>query len=1303
MKSVQKLLALILAFVFTFTAASVWPDAAAEDNVSTANRYNVVLVMDKSGSLRDTDGVGTDPDGLRFDAMKLFLGLLTETGNNVGTIAFDEAIRYDSGLKAVDSLDDKKELVQAVEALGTSYDTDIGLAVLRAVETLSGMKDRNGLPCAILLLTDGMTDFSGNPYSWLLYDRSEAAAQKALQIAQEEGITIHGILLNVDGRAQNGEDEIRFYTDGTRGQIQTVASPEDLTAAFARFYSIINKTEYNNANKVVFSDQGETETVFSVPAFGTEEVNIVIEHGNALSRLESIRVTAPDGSDYPIDAHMLEASRFQLVKIPEPVSGQWRVALRGTPGDSVDVCMIYNASMNIALSSDADRERGEVLKPILFHAVVTDTDVNIDEVTLKDIPGELVIKDLSTGETTRYPMDVSADGYSLALTFDKGGEYEVTASVGLKDFDVRSDSVVLKIDVPQPFAKQSLISDYRSSGTIRDNAWELSLDSLFEDPKGTALSYMLSDSLGGAAEIRDGVLRVKLNELDENAAFTVTATDAYGLTAILPVELTVSHPAAKLDGVKDYSDLGSIRDRIWEIPLADLFDDSIGDGLRYSLSDDLGGALSIENDVLRAKLDELGEKASFSVIAADPYGLTTALPFELTVSRPVARSGGITDVFGVGNVQDRIWEVRLSDLFDDPAGTGLSYALSDDFGDAITIDNGVLRAKLDELGETASFAVTASDSYGFSSVLPFEFTVPHPTARPGGVKDISAVGTVHDKIWEVRLAELFEDAAGAGLSYALSDDLGGAAEIENGVLRVKLAELGEKAAFTVTATDSYGFSAELPFAFNVFRPAPKLDSVNDLSGIGSVQNKIWEVPLANLFDDPTGAGLSYALSDDLGGAAEIENGVLRVKLDQIDKTASFIVIAEDLYGLSSELPVALTLPSPQTTISEISDLSEGQIRNNVWELDLDKLFEDAQQGSLTYTLSDDLNGAASIENGILSADLEKLPENASFFVTAENACGQAAELPINLAVAFPAARLDQQADLLEKGQFSEDGWALDLRTVFEDPAGSKLSYAVSNAPDGALTLENDVLKVRPEGAESISFTVTATDENGLSTSLPVELSFPSPAVRLDSVSDVVGSGQIKGNSWELDLNGLFEDPKGTALRYTLSDDCGGTVSIEDGILTVRPEGTESVSFTVTATDPLGLKAALPFELRFPTPIAKTDGVSETVKTGLFQKGTWEKELHGLFEDPKGTALAYTLSDDYAGRLKIEGETLIADCRGIGEADFTVKATDALGLSAEIPFRLAEKDMTWIILCSLLPATLVPVIMYFFLRRRHRSK
>ena len=289
MKTIQKLLASILVFAFSLTLLNSWPGAAnAEENLSAANRYNVVLVMDKSGSLCNAEGSGTDPDGLRYDAMRLFLGLLTETGNNVGVIAFDEAIRYDSGLQAINTMEDKKALVNAVEQLGTSYDTDIGGAVLRATEILSGMKEKNGLPCAILLLSDGMTDFTSDASQFQM-ERSLASAQQALDAAQAEGITIHGILLNVDNAARSGEEEIRFYTDGTRGQIEKVSSPEDLAATFGRFYSIINKTEYSHDHKIIFPLQGEVETGFFVPAFGVEEVNVVIEHGDTPVEIGNIR------------------------------------------------------------------------------------------------------------------------------------------------------------------------------------------------------------------------------------------------------------------------------------------------------------------------------------------------------------------------------------------------------------------------------------------------------------------------------------------------------------------------------------------------------------------------------------------------------------------------------------------------------------------------------------------------------------------------------------------------------------------------------------------------------------------------------------------------------------------------------------------------------------------------------------------------------------------------------------------------------------------------------------------------------
>ena len=525
MKRIQKLLACILAFAFSLTFVSSWPgSASADENYPTANRYNVVLVMDKSGSLCNTEGVGTDPDGLRYDAMRLFLGLLTETGNNVGVIAFDETIRYDSGLLAVDGMEDKKALVSTAESLGTSYDTDIGGAVLRATDLLTGMKEQNGMPCVILLLTDGMTDFSTESNSHVLKERSRAAARQALDKAQEEGITIYGVLLNVEGRAINGEEELRFYTDGTKGEIETVSHPEDLTTTFGRFYSIINRTEYNGAHKLVFPVQSDVETSFVVPGFGTEEVNIVIERDCTDGAPETIRVADPNGDEYDLTDHMLETSRFLLVKIPDPMPGKWDITLSGNPGDSIDVCMIYNASLSVALES-TPVEGSENLKRLRFHALVTDTGTELTEDRLRAIPCALSVEDVSAGETTRYPMDVVSGGYELQLELENGREYAISAIVDLTDFEVRSNTLYTKIELPLPVAKQSAVSDFTSVGSMNGNIWELPLQSLFEDSKGTALRYSLSDDLGGAAVIEDGVLRVNLDAVGDNDSIAVIATE----------------------------------------------------------------------------------------------------------------------------------------------------------------------------------------------------------------------------------------------------------------------------------------------------------------------------------------------------------------------------------------------------------------------------------------------------------------------------------------------------------------------------------------------------------------------------------------------------------------------------------------------------------------------------------------------------------------------------------------------------------------------------------------------------------
>ena len=182
-----------------------------------------------------------------------------------------------------------------------------------------------------------------------------------------------------------------------------------------------------------------------------------------------------------------------------------------------------------------------------------------------------------------------------------------------------------------------------------------------------------------------------------------------------------------------------------------------------------------------------------------------------------------------------------------------------------------------------------------------------------------------------------------------------------------------------------------------------------------------------------------------------------------------------------------------------------------------------------------------------------------------------------------------------------------------------------------------------------------------------------------SPTDTLKNGRYTEDGWEIELAPLFDDPAGKGLGYALSDDLGGTVTIEDGVLKVRLEGQDSAAFAVTATDARGFTATLPFDLRFPAPTAKVEEVAETVKTGLMLDGTWSAPLEELFEDPKGTELEYTVSDDLGGAVTITGSTIQAAVDGLGNADFTVTATDDFGMSTEIPVQLVEKDMTWIYL------------------------
>lgn len=807
----KKLTAAVLALLSVLLLSLSLPCAAwAEKPSGKTDRFNVVLAIDKSGSLCCEKDHGTDPDGLRYEALKLFLGLLTESGNNVGTVVFDEQIRYEAEPSLLEGMEAKEALIGELAKYYPCDDTDIGKAMLRATEMLRSMKAENDLPCMIVLFSDGMTDFTtGDVHT--RFRESWEKADRALTAAREEGITINGILLNVADAAEDGRVEMQLYTSETKGAFEEVKRPEDLGKAFQRFYAIINHTVYTGAQRVAFSDQGEAEIFFTVPSFGVEEVNVIVEGEDLYAKEDdervAIEVFRPAGDRFDITGHALESARYRLVKIPNPDLGIWRVLLRGEPDDLADITMVCNASLSVRLTGDETADPCRTYVPYTFTADVTDPGVpKLNAAQLQELYAVLAVEDLSTGTVREYAMDFTDGVYTRTFSFARDGDYRLSAVVGLGDFKVRSNVLDLSVELTPLVPKADTVTDMLQFGHFRDALWELDLGEFFGVSEGNDLQYRLSDDCGGALQIENGILQARLQGAQAFAT-TLTAQDQMGQQADVSFDCTVPEIGVTDSRIANILAFGEYKAPLWEAALSELFHDPKGFELQYTLSNDYGGAVRLEDGFLRADLEE-DQDRSFTLTAENEIGQRAKIAFDLTVPTVSAKLSQVTNMLNLGSLHDFQWELPLDGLFYDSAQTALTYTLSDDHNGAVTIENDALHVDLHELREV-DFDLTASNALGRQAVISFAAAVPGPVAAVDEIAESVKTGLFQKGIWERDLKALFRDPKGTALHYTLSDDLNGAASIENGVLRVNMKGL-KKAVFTVIATDEYGLSAEIP-------------------------------------------------------------------------------------------------------------------------------------------------------------------------------------------------------------------------------------------------------------------------------------------------------------------------------------------------------------------------------------------------------------------------------------------------------------------------------------------------------------
>lgn len=527
------------------------PAAAAEEaSAPTANRYNIMLVLDASGSLNSTD-----PRGYRFDAVNLFANLLPEEGNVVGGVVFSTDIDREVVPVHIGSQEEKDALVQSLRTVYYPGGwTNIGKGLSAAADLLAEHGDES-LPSAVILFSDGNTAM----YTEEETRQAVARRDEAVSRLTESEIPVYSICLNAVGTADGAE--MQAISDQTGGVYAEVREASDLNGVLQIFYELIYGSSTVTLADDVFPAEGLLETPFTVPGFGVEEVNIVL-----LGRASDVSLVRPDNSVTVPEVNIYDS--FSSVKLTEFDPGEWTLQTRGVSGDRIRIEVIYNTNLSVALSmfnedswpNEPEEFAGGDL--ISFRAKLSaGSREAMSSAEYEGFAAELVVYDGTAEELRRIPMTVGDEGFELDTVLDEGRFFYEASVTGnsLAELSNRLGPIEVTAAEPEPVPEPTPeptpppnTAPRASVGSVTETVivWPVvggkgavDLHSLISDREDSSLRFTASSSEfaeseymmspAGQLNLRPSLFRLR------GGSISVQATDSEGLSCELGVRVRV--------------------------------------------------------------------------------------------------------------------------------------------------------------------------------------------------------------------------------------------------------------------------------------------------------------------------------------------------------------------------------------------------------------------------------------------------------------------------------------------------------------------------------------------------------------------------------------------------------------------------------------------------------------------------------------------------------------------------------------------------------------------------------------------
>ena len=338
-------------------------------------------------------------------------------------------------------------------------------------------------------------------------------------------------------------------------------------------------------------------------------------------------------------------------------------------------------------------------------------------------------------------------------------------------------------------------------------------------------------------------------------------------------------------------------------------------------------------------------------------------------------------------------------------------------------------------------------------------------------------------------------------------------------------------------------------------------------------------------------------------------------------------------------------------------------------------FDDPDDDVLTYAVASSEPDVATATVSATTVTLAGVaPGTAVVTVSATDATGL--EGKQDFLVVVPNRAPEVVGDIAALELVSGDSATVGVLAHFTDPDGEDMEFTAASSDGDVVTatVSGAEVEVRAQARGLAVVTVTAVDPGGLTGSLQfgVTVSNEAPVATrpIDSLNMLPGRG-----TWLIQGYKHFSDPDGHDLEYssTTSDAQVATTSVDGNLVHVRGVAEGKATVTVTARDPGGLTAELPWVLTVGNKPPVVKGQPPDLISSRAEMDSLPFSRY-LGDADAGDELKYLSSSDKPGVATVTTKLnytlgFFTEITGVspGEATVTMTVRDLAGLEARVSF------------------------------------